>query len=212
MNQGAKQKEIVEFTIALVNESHQSGGKSLHLALNSWEVLGSAHAPEPQREHHPLSSVQFSSTAAHQASLSITNSQSLLRRMSIVLVMPSSHLILCCPLLLLPSIFPSIRVFSNELVLHMRWPKYWSFSFSIRPSNEHPGLISFRMDWLDFLAVQEALKSLLQHHTSKASTLYQHHPLHARIRRRNLALSVDDCYFTPYRALCSQRSSKCLQC
>ena len=93
-------------------------------------------------------------TAALQASLSITNSQSLLKLMSIELVMPSNHLILCCPLLLLPSIFPSIRVFSNESVLHIRWPKYWRFSFNISPSNEHSGLISFRMDWLDFLEVQ----------------------------------------------------------
>ena len=100
--------------------------------------------------------------AAHQASLSITNSQSLLKHMSIKSVMPSSHLILCHPLLLLPPIPPSIRVFSNESTLRMRWPKYWSFSFSISPSNEHPGLICFRMDWLDFLAVQESLKSLLQ--------------------------------------------------
>ena len=110
-------------------------------------------------------------TAAHQASLSITNSRSLLKLMSIELVMPSNHLILCRPLLLLPSIFPSIRVFSNESSLCMRWPKYWSFSFSISPSNEHPGLISFRMDWLDLLAVQGTLKSLLQHHSSKASIL-----------------------------------------
>ena len=100
-----------------------------------------------------------------QASLSITNSQSLLKLMSIESVMPSSHLILCHPLLLLPPIPPSIRVFSNESTLHMRWPKYWSFSFSISLSNEHPGLISFRMDWLDLLAVQGTLKSLLQHHT-----------------------------------------------
>ena len=91
---------------------------------------------------------------AHQASLCITNSQSLLKLMSIELVMPSNHLILCCPLLLLPSIFPSMRVFSNESVLHIRWPKYWSFSFSINPSNEYSGLISFRMDWLDLLTVQ----------------------------------------------------------
>ena len=104
-----------------------------------------------------------------QASLSITNSQSLLKFMSIELVMPSNHLILCHPLLLLPSIFPKIRVFSNESALRMRWPKYWSFSFTISPSNEHPGLISFRMDWLDLLAVQGTLKSLLQHHSSKAS-------------------------------------------
>ena len=106
-------------------------------------------------------------TVAHQASLSITNSQSFL--MSIELVMPSSHLILCRPLLLRPSIFLSIRVFSNELALHIRWPKYWSFSFIISPCNEHSGLISFRMDWLDLLAVQGTLKSLLQHHSSKAS-------------------------------------------
>ena len=110
-------------------------------------------------------------TAACQASLSITNSQSLLKLMSITLVMPSNHLILCHPLLLPPSIFPSIRVLSNESVLHMRWPKYWSFSFSISPSNEHQELISFRMDWLDLLAVQGTLKSLLQHHSSKAAIL-----------------------------------------
>ena len=108
---------------------------------------------------------------AHQASLSITNSQSLHKLMSIESVMPSSHLILCHSLLLLPPIPPSIRVFSNESTLHMRWPKYWSFSFSISPSNEHPGLISFRMDWLDLLAVQGTLRSLLQHHSSKASIL-----------------------------------------
>ena len=106
-------------------------------------------------------------TAAHQASLSITNSWSLLKLMSIESVMPSNHLILCCPLLL-PSIFPSIRVFSNESVLHIRWPKYWSFSFNISLSNEYSGLISFKMDWLDPLAVQGTLKSLLQHHSSKA--------------------------------------------
>ena len=110
-------------------------------------------------------------TAARQASLSITNSRSLLKLMSIASVMPPNHLILCCPLLLLPSILPSIRVFSNELVLHIRWPKYWSFSFSVSPSNEYSGLISFRMDWLDLLAVQGTLKSLLQHHSSKASIL-----------------------------------------
>ena len=108
-------------------------------------------------------------TTASQASLSITNSQSLLKLMSIASVMPSSHLILCHPLLLPPSIFPSIRVFSNESVLCIRWPKYRSFSFSISPSIEYSGLISFRMDWLDLLAVQGTLKSLLQHHSSKAS-------------------------------------------
>ena len=112
-----------------------------------------------------------SATPWHQASLSITNSRSSLRLKSIELVMPSSHLILCLPLLLLPPIPPSIRVFSNEATLCMRWPKYWSFSFSISPSNEHPGLISFRRDWLDLLAVQGTLKSPLQHHSSKASIL-----------------------------------------
>ena len=129
-----------------------------------------------------LCSVQFSHpshvqlfanpwTAARQGSLLITNSQSLLKLMSIKSVMPSNHLILCRPLLLSPSIFPNIRVFSNKSVLCVRWPKYWSFSFSISPSNEHSGLTSFRTDWLDLLAVQGTLKSLLQHHSSKASTL-----------------------------------------
>ena len=108
--------------------------------------------------------------AAHQVSLSITNSRSPPKPMAIKLMMPSNHLILCRPLLLLPSIFPSIRVFPNESALHIRWPKYWSLSFNISPSNEHPGLISFRMDWLDLLAVQGTLKSLLQHN-SKASIL-----------------------------------------
>ena len=134
-----------------------------------------------------LSPVQFSSvqslsrvwcfvtpwTAARQASLSITNSWSLLKLMSIELVMPSNHLILCHPLLFLPSIFPSIRVFSSESVLCIRWPKHWSFSFSISPSNDYSGLISFRIDWLDLLAVQGTLKSLLQHHSSKGSILWR---------------------------------------
>ena len=133
----------------------------------------------------PLLLIQFSSvqslsrvrlfatpwTAALQASLSITNSQSLPKPMSIESVMPSSHLIFCRPLFLLPSIFPSIRVFSDESAFHIRWTKYWSFSFNISPSSEHLGLISFRMDWLDLLAVQGTLKSLLQHHSSKASIL-----------------------------------------
>ena len=110
-------------------------------------------------------------TTACQASLSFTRSWSLFKLMSIELVMPSNHLFLYRPLLLLPSIFPSIRVFSNELALHIRWPKYWSFSFNISPSNEYSGLISFRMDWLNFLAVQGTLKSLLQDHSSKASIL-----------------------------------------
>ena len=121
-----------------------------------------------------LSRVRLSATpwtATRQATLSITNSQSSLKLMFIELVMPSSHLILCCPLLLLPPIPPSIRVFSNESPLLMRWPKYWSFSFSIILSKEIPGLVSFRIDWLDLLAVQGTLKSLLQHHSSKASIL-----------------------------------------
>ena len=121
-----------------------------------------------------LSCVQFfvtPCTAACQASLSITTSWSLLKLMSTVSVMPSNHLVLCHPLVLLPSIFPSIRVFSNESVLHIGWPKYWSFSFSISPSSEYSGLISFRIDWLGLLAVQGALKSLLQGHSSKASIL-----------------------------------------
>ena len=129
---------------------------------------------------YPFSSVQSLSrvqlfatlwTVARQASLSITNSWSLLKLMSIESVMSSNDLILCHPLLLLPSIFPSIRVFSTESVLHIRWSKYWSYSFSISPSNEYSGLISFRMDWFDPLAVQGTLKSLLQHHSSKASIL-----------------------------------------
>ena len=111
-------------------------------------------------------------TAAHQASLSITNSWSLLKLISTESVMPSNHLILCHPLLLLPTIFPSINVFSNESALHIRWPKCWHFSFNISPSDEHPGLISFRMQWLDLLAVQGTLKSLLQHHSSKASIFH----------------------------------------
>ena len=124
-------------------------------------------------------SVQFSHSVVSNSlrphelqSLSITNSRSSLKLMSIESMMPSSHLILCHPLFLLPPIPPSIRVFSNESTLRMRWPKYWSFSFSIIPSEEHPGLISFRMDWLDLLAVQGILKSLLQHHSSKASILW----------------------------------------
>ena len=111
-------------------------------------------------------------TAACQVSLSLTSARSLLKLKSVESVMPSNHLILCCPLLLLPSIFPSIRVFSSESVLHIKWPKYWSFSFSISPSYEYLGPISFRMDWLDLLAVQQTLKNLLQHLSSKASILW----------------------------------------
>ena len=130
--------------------------------------------------HNSFSSVQLLScvrlfetpwTIARQAFLSIANTRSLLKLMSITSVMPSNHLILCCPFLLLCSIFPSIRNFSDESALHIRWPKYWSFSFSFSPSKEYSGLISFRMDWLDLLAVQGTLKSLLQHHSSKASIL-----------------------------------------
>ena len=122
-----------------------------------------------------LSQVQLFATpwtAAHQGSLSFTIPWSLIKLLSIESVMPSNHLILCCSLLLLPSFFPCIRVFSNESALHIRWPNYWSFSFSIRPSNEYSGLISLRIEWFDFLAVQGTLKSLLQHHSSKASSLW----------------------------------------
>ena len=139
-----------------------------------WNFRETTPVSHQFRPVQSLSRVQLFVTpwiTACQASLSITNSQSSLKLMSIESVMPSSHLILCRPLLLLPPIPPSIRVFSYGSTLHMRWPKYWSFSFSISPSNEHPGLISFRMDWLDLLVVQGTLKSLLQHHSSKASIL-----------------------------------------
>ena len=138
----------------------------------NWQLIGSHIVSFSSVQL--LSRVRFFATpwiAARQASLSITNSQSSLRLMSIEPVMPSSHFILCHPLFLLPPIPPSIRVFSNESILCMRWPKYWSFSFSIIPSKEHPGLISFRMDWLDLLAVQGTLKSILQHHSWKTSLL-----------------------------------------
>ena len=125
-----------------------------------------------QFSHSVMSDSETQLTEALQASLSITNSRSLLKLMAIKSVMSSNHLILCPPLLLLPSIFPSIRVFSNESAFHIRYPKHWSFSFSIIPSKEIPGLISFRTDWLELLAVQGTLKSLLQHHSSKASILW----------------------------------------
>ena len=149
-----------------------SNGSPLQWQMNS---LPLSHLGSPNRLHlfssvQSLSRVQLFATpgtAAHQASLSITNSWSLLKLISIELVMPSNHLIFCHPLLLLPSMFPTIRVFSKESVLHSRWPKYWGFSFSISPSNEYSGLISFRIDWFDLLAVQGTLKSLLQHHSSK---------------------------------------------
>jgi len=134
-------------------------------------VLISIHRFSSVQSLSPLRLFATPWTAACQASLSITNSWSLLKLMSIESVIPSNYLILCRPLLLPPSIFPRIRVFSNEPALRIRGPKYWSFSFNISPSNEYSGLISFRMDWLDFLAVQETLKSLLQHHSSKASIL-----------------------------------------
>ena len=164
---------------------------------------------------HQFISVQFSHsvvsdfvipwTAAHQASLSITNSQSLLKLMSIDLVMPSNHLILCHPLLLMPSIFPSIRVFSKESVLPIRWPKYWSISFSISPSNEYAGLISFRMDWLDLLAVQGTLKSLLQHHSRKASKALHSLPF----PEGSLAWLDDTCLKAVHRALVQFHQGQC---
>ena len=148
---------------------------------------------------HKFSSVQFSCSvvsdfvtpwiAAHQASLSITNSRSPPKPMSTESVIPSNYLILCCPLLLLPSIFPNISVFSNESVLHIRWPKYWSFSFNISPSNEHPGLVSFRMNWLDLLSVQGTLKSLLQHQSSKISILQ-----HSAFFYSSPLTSIYDCW------------------
>ena len=150
--------------------THQQGGQS------GWSILHKVGKKQmrPSPAHPSCSAASDSATpwiAAHQASLSITSSRSSLRLTSIESAMPCSHLILSRPLLLLPPIPPSIRVFSNESTLRMRWPKYWSFSLSIIPSKEIPGLISFRMDWLDLLAVQGTLKSLLQHHSSKASIL-----------------------------------------
>ena len=168
-----KRKEVLTYTAArmklediMLSEISQSQRDKYCVILLIWGSLSSVQL---------LSRVQLFATpwtAARQASLSITNSWSLLKFMSITSVMPSNHLILCCPLLLLSSILPSIRVFSSESALHIRWPKYWSFSFSISPSNEQPVLISFMMDWLDLLAVQRTLKSLLQHHSSKASILW----------------------------------------
>ena len=154
-----------------------------------WEVIIKIKMCIQFSSVQSLSRVQLYATpwiAARQASLSITNSRSSLRLTSIESVMPSSHLILCFPLLLLPPTPPSIRVFSNESTLHMRWPKYWSFSFSISPSKEHPGLISFRMDWLDLLTVQVTLKSLLQHHSSKASILRRSAFFTVQLLHRNM--------------------------
>ena len=144
------------------------------LCLLHWQACSLSLVP-PGKPNYTLSSVAQSCTtfcdpwiAALQASLSITSSQSLLKLMSIESVMPSNHLILCHPLLLLPPVPPSIRVFSNESALHMRWPKYWSYRFNISPSNEHPRMISFRMNWLDLLAIQGTLRSFLQHHSYKS--------------------------------------------
>ena len=178
---------------------------NIRVRLICWRWEGNEKKQKKREQFYSLqfSSVQLLSrvqlfatpwTAAHQASLSITNYQSLPKLMSIELVIPSNHLILCRPPLLLPSIFPSIRVFSNESALCIRWPKYWSCSFKISPSNEHPGLISFRMDWLDLLAVQGTLKSLLQHHNSKVSILWPSaffivQLLHPYMTRKTIALT-----------------------
>ena len=154
--------KVTVVCIACPRRSHTNSGSPTLLLMAPFQSV------------QPLSCAPLLVTpwpAARQASLSITNSRSLLKLMSIKSLMPFNHLILCCPLLLLPSIFPSIRIFSNESVLCIRWPKYWSFSFSISPSNEYSGLISFKMDWLDLLAVQRTLKSLPQHHSSKAPIL-----------------------------------------
>ena len=156
---------------SLWNFKESDSGYSLYFSCVNFRVFVNIQFSSVQS----LSRVRVSATpwiAAHQASLSITNSWSLLRLMSIELMMPSSHLILCRPLLLLPPIPPSIRVFSSESTLLIRWPKYWSFSFSISPSKEHPGLISIRMDWLDLLVLQGTLKSLLQNHSSKVFKYY----------------------------------------
>ena len=155
--------------------SHHTNTKSVTMWSDGWVSIIVQIILQYISSVQSLSHVQFSATpwtAAHEASLSFTNSWSLLKLMSIESVMPSNHLILCCPLLLLPSIFPSIRVFFNESALLIRWPKYWSFSCSISPSNEYSGLISFRIDWFDLLAVQGTFKSLLQHHSSKASIFW----------------------------------------
>ena len=165
MSSAIKRKTVMWQTPTFIHDKNSQETDSSQKAKNILNMISSVQL---------LSRVQLFATpwsTARQASLYITNSQSLPKPMSIESVMPSNHLILCCPLLLLPPIPPSIRVFSNESALHIRWPKYWSFSFNISPSIEQPGLISFRMDWLDILAVQGTLKSLLWHHSSKASIL-----------------------------------------
>ena len=157
----------------MTNEVWKEPTEFVEIKHNNWDEKHSRWSYSRFSSVQSLSRVQLCDPwiSVCQASLSITNSPSPPELTSIVSVMPSNHPILCCPLLLLPSIFPSIRVFSNESALHIRWPKYWSFSFNISPSKEQPGLISFKMDWLDLLAVQGTLKSLLQHHSSKASIL-----------------------------------------
>ena len=176
---GSSVHGILQVSCALLQGSSQLRDKLASLtslALTGRFFTTSATWVAPFSSVQPLSWVRLFVTpwiTEHQASLSITNSRSSLKLMSFKSVMPSSHLILCHPLLFLPTIPPSIRVFFNESTLRMRWPKYWSFSFSIIPSKEHSGLISFRMDWLSLLAVQGTLKSLLQHHSSKASILWR---------------------------------------
>ena len=175
-----KVKSESEVALSCLTLSNPMNGRQPTRILHPWDFPGKSTGVDCHFLLQYPGSVQSLSCvwlfatpwfAAHQASLSTTNSQSLLKLMCIESVMSSSHLILCPPLVLLPPIPPSIRVFSNESTLHMKWPKYWSFSLSISPPNEHPGLVCFRMDWLDFLAVQGTLKSLLQHHSSKASIL-----------------------------------------
>ena len=160
----AESEEELRSLLKVINESEKAG-----LKLNIQKMKIMASSPFSLLTHVQLFATPW--TVVSQASLSITNFWSLLKLTYIKLVMPSNHLILCYPLLLLPSIFPSMRVFSNESVLHIRWPKYWSLGFSISLSNEYSGLISFRIDWFDLLEVQGTLKSLLQHHSSKASIL-----------------------------------------
>ena len=177
---------------------------SLHDAVstNNYPIVKDSHTSSFFSSVQSLSCVPLFATprtAARQASLSITSSWSLRKLMSIELVVPSNHLILCRPLLL-PSVFPDIRVFSTESVLHIRWPKYWSFSFSIHPSNEYSGLISFRIDWFDLLAVQGILKSLLQHHSSKASVL--HHSAFFMVQLSHLYMRLlEKSYFWLFRPL-----------
>ena len=165
-------------------------GRWKHVQFSSVQSLSQIQLCDPMNHSTPGLPVHY------QASLSITNSRSLPKLMSTESVMPSSHLILCHPLLLLPPIPPIIRVFSNESTLCMRWPKYWSFSFNISPSNEQPGLISFRMDWLDLLAVQGTLKSLLQHHSSKASILQHSAFFTVQLSHKHVPVCNSTCHIT----------------